>query len=169
MGNPFDNPKSGAATKTAAKPEPKAKGGLATANGDDEPTAAAPPRAGDPFALPSGGGGDYNFTDFLNELLLVRPTEYVAEFTTKRGVTDVVRVDVIRLDNDNEFVEDVLVFQMALKRNLKKVLRGPNEWVLGRLALGEAKNGNNAPYILDKPTEDEIAHASEVMKQLGLL
>lgn len=159
--NPFDNPVKG--TSTAAK----TRGGLAAANGDGEPTPVGPR---DPFALPSGGGGgDYKFTEFLGELLLIRPTALETMSTKIAADTEVVRVDAIRLDNDNEQVEDLLVFASALIRNFKKVMRGPNEWVLGRLVLGEAKNGKNAPYILEQPTESEINQARLVMESLGLL
>lgn len=162
MANPFDK---GTKSATAAA-SPKIKGGLDAANGDAEPTPAGPR---DPFALPSNGSSDYKFTDFLGELLLIRPTGEDVMQTKISAETEVVRADVIRLDNENEQVEDLLVFQSALIRNLRKVLRGPNEWVLGRLSMGEAKNGKSAPYILDKPSAEEITKAQNVMEQLGLL
>lgn len=164
MANPFDTKKSSGSTATATKP----KGGLAAAGGDEdsEPKTV---RRGDPFAMPSGGGGDYKFSEFLGELLLVRPTEEGTMDTEVANDSEYVRADVVRLDNENEQVEDLLVFQVALIRTLKKVMRGPNEWVLGRLARGEAKKGKSAPYILSKPTDEEIAQAEEVMEQLGLL
>ncbi len=162
-GNPFDNKKTGstaAATKT--------RGGLAAANGDEPPT--TPPRSGDPFALPSsGGGGDYKFTEFLGELLLVRPVEVDTMVTKISPDSEFVRVDTIRLDNENERVDDLLVFGTALIRTFKSVLRGDNEWVLGRLEMGEAKNGKNAPYILTQPAADDIALAQGVMVELGLI
>lgn len=153
--NPFDK----APTATKAK--------LAVANGDAEPTTVS--NGADPFSLPSSGGSDYKFTDFLNELLLVNPIGVETMTTKIAPETEVVRVNAIRLDNDNEQVDDLLVFQSALIRNLKKVLRGPNEWVLGRLTMGSPSPGKNAPYILDKPTAEEIAQAKGVMQELGLL
>lgn len=161
-GNPFDNKKSGG-TATATRP----RGGLATANGDEEPTPAR--RTGDPFALASSGGGEYKFTEFVGELLLVKPIEAGTMQTKISPDSEFVRVDVIRLDNDNEQCSDLLVFGSALIRSFKSVLRGDREWVLGRLDMGEAKNGKNAPYILTTPSEDEITHASGVMDLLGLL
>ena len=159
MANPFD-------TKGKAPAATKVKGGLDAANGEAEPVGVGPR---DPFALPSTGGGDYKFTDFLGELLLIRPTSEDVMQTKISPETEVIRADVVRLDNDNEQVEDLLVFQTALIRNLRKVLRGPNEWVLGRLGKGEAKNGKSAPYILDKPTAEDITAAQTVMVELGLL
>lgn len=155
--NPFDKAPTGTATKAK----------LAVANGDAEPTTVS--SSADPFSLPSSGGGDYKFTDFLNELLLVNPISVETMATKIAPETEVVRVNVIRLDNQTEQVDDLLVFQTALIRNLKKVLRGPNEWVLGRLTMGAPSPGKNAPYILDKPTAEEIAQAKGVMQVLGLL
>lgn len=156
--NPFDQKKGGTATKSRA---------LAAANGDGEPASA---RKGDPFALPtSGGGGDYKFTDFVGELLLVRPIEVDTMVTKISPDSEFVRVDTVRLDNENERVDDLLVFGTALIRTFKTVLRGDSEWVLGRLELGEAKNGKNAPYILAQPTKDEIDLAYAVMTDMALI
>jgi hypothetical protein len=160
-GNPFDNQK-----KTTGATATKARGGLAAANGDGDPVPA--PRTGDPFALPSSGGGDYKFTDFVGELLLVHPIEVDVMATRISPESEFCRVDVIRLDNENERADDLLVFGSALIRGFKTVLRGPQEWVLGRLALGNASPGKNAPYILAAPTPEEIARGHEVMAELGL-
>jgi len=164
--NPFD--KGNTAVKTRpAKNEPLAGDEDDIDESDSAPVGIGPKR--DPFAMPSGGGGDYKFTEFVGELLLVKPTEVDHVDTQIAADTECVRADVVRLDNENEQVEDLLVFPKALIRTLKKVLRGPNEWVLGRLERGTAKQGKSAPYILSKPTDDEIATASAVMKQLSLL
>jgi hypothetical protein len=164
-GNPFGN-KGGGAAATATKPR---SGGLATANGDEEPTSAkgtGPKR--DPFATAGGGGAEYKIREFLGELLLVKPIEVDTMQTTISPESEFCRVDVIRLDNENEKVEDLLVFQTALLRTLKRVLRSDDEWVLGRLELGQEKKGKNAPYILTAPTEEDVARARAVMTELGL-
>ena len=158
--NPFDHKKTGgAATKT--------RGGLAVANGDAEPVTAK--KGGDPFALPSSGGGDYKFTEFLGELLLIRPIEVDVMATKISPESEFVRVDVIRLENDNEQADDLLVFGTALIRTFKVVLRGESEWVLGRLEMGTATPGKNAPYILSQPNKDELAVAEAAMRSLGLI
>lgn len=161
-GNPFDQKKAGG-TATATK----GRASLAVANGDEPPS--TPPRSGDPFALPTGGGGDYKFTEFLGELLLVKPFEAGTMATKIDPESEFVRVDVVRLDNENEQVGDLIVFASALIRTLKTVLRGDNEWVLGRLQMGEAKNGKNAPYILTQPTAEDISRAQGAMAELGLI
>lgn len=145
----------------------KSRGGLATANGDSEPAPVR--RSGDPFALPTSGGSDYKFTEFLGELLLVKPIEVDTMVTKISPDSEFVRVEVIRLDNENERVDDLLVFGTALIRTFKAVLRGDSEWVLGRLEMGSPTPGKNAPYILSQPTKDEIAVAQQAMTELGLI
>jgi hypothetical protein len=178
---PFDNPRGG---NTAVAETPvKKTGGLASVGEGGEIKAST--RKRDPFARPSGGGGDYKMADFIDgnkpgdtgELLLIQPVEVDSMITSaskkdeETGAllpSEFVRVNVIRLENDNERADDLLVFWESLRRELKKVLHGPNNWVLGRLAVGSKKPGKNAPYILEQPTEDEYQHAFEVGKQLGL-
>lgn len=158
--NPFDK-NNGTATKT--------RSGLAAVGSDGEPHPVN--TASSPFALaPSGGGGDYRINEFLGELLLIEPLEEVTINTKIAPDSPAIRCNVIRLDNDNEQVDDLLVFQVALRNSLKKVMRGPNRWCIGRLELGEARNGKSAPYQLsDKLTQAEIDNAEQVMKHLGLM
>jgi hypothetical protein len=157
--NPFDK-SNGTATK--------ARGGLAAVGSDGEPTSLD--NSGSPFAMPpSGGGGDYRISEFLGELLLIQPLEEVTINTKIAPDSPAIRCNVIRLDNDNEQVDDLLVFQVALRNTLRKIMRGPNSWVIGRLELGEAKNGKSAPYQLsDKLTQEEVDNARKVMTHLGL-
>lgn len=164
MANPFNGPKGGTATAT----RPKASA-VAVADPEDEGGAVTMTSAPkDPFAMPGGGGSGYKITEFEGELLLIKPIEHDVIATEISAETKTIRCDVIRLENENEQVEDMLVFQMALLRTLGRVLAGPNEWVLGRLGRGTAKKGKSAPWILTTPDEDDIARAQAVMKELGL-
>lgn len=182
-GNPFPS-KGGTATATKAPPAAASKAppaaaskgsGLDVANGADDPTSTAAPAgvgasaSGDPFAEPSGMS-DYKFADFNGELLLIRPDEIDQMVTkvSKGELQDFVRMDVIRMDNDNERCDDVISFHQAIVRTLRKVLNGPNDWVLGRLDQGENTKGN-PPYILTPATEEEKTRAYGVMAELGLI
>ncbi|SKX80387.1 Uncharacterised protein [Mycobacteroides abscessus subsp. bolletii] len=165
MANPFAGPKGGTATAT----RPKASA-VAVADPEDEGGAVTmAPKAKDPFAMPGGGGSGYKITEFEGELLLIKPIERDIIPTEISAETKTIRCDVIRLENENEHVEDMLVFQTALLRTLGRVLDGPNEWVLGRLGKGTAKKGKSAPWILTTPGEDDIATAQSAMTELGLL
>ncbi|SIB68347.1 hypothetical protein [Mycobacteroides abscessus] len=165
MANPFSGPKGGTATATRPKTstiavaDPEDEGGAVTMK--SKPT--------DPFALPGGGGSGYKITEFEGELLLIKPIERDVIPTEISAETKCIRCDVVRLENENEQVEDMLVFQTALLRTLGRVIDGPNEWVLGRLGKGTAKKGKSAPWILTKPDEAEAEHAGKVMAELGLL
>ncbi|EIC63585.1 Uncharacterised protein [Mycobacteroides abscessus subsp. massiliense] len=164
MANPFAGPKGG--TTTATRPKASA---VAVADPEDEGgavTMAIKPK--DPFAMPGGGGSGYKITEFEGELLLIKPIERDVIDTEISANSDVIRCDVVRLENQNEQVEDMLVFQTALRRTLGRVLDGPNEWVLGRLGRGTAKKGKSAPWILTTPDESEAVHAGKVMAELGL-
>lgn len=163
MAGPFDK-KGGTATataksKTAAKPE--AGDGFDTAAKDGEVKQG---KAGDPFSTPPGIS-DFKITDFVEDLLLVKPTEYIEEMDTSIGDTDAVRADVVPLTGEHagELLEDLLVFQMALKRALLKVMDGPNPFLLGRLGRGQAKKGKSAPYIFEQPYKEDVALARKYL------
>lgn len=135
-----------------------------------------PGKAGDPFSTPAGPS-EYKVTDLLTGLLLVKPTEVIEEMDTAIGKAEnVIRADIAVLEDtelhdDGEptgetlaagsTVQDVLVFNMALKRALLRVLDGSNPYLLGRLGLGTAKKGKNAPYIFERPDEDDAVLARQ--------
>ena len=163
--NPFDTDDA-ATTAVAEKPAAATKartGSSRPAKGDgfdsaDEDGGVKPGKAGDPFSAPAGIS-DVKITEFLGELLLVKPTEVIEEMDTEIGTAkDVVRADFVVLTGDAEGkqVEDALVFQVALKRALLKVLDGANPYLLGRLGLGNKKKGKNAPFIFEKPDDDDM-------------
>ncbi len=152
MTSPFDNGPAATKVKTKAP---------ATDPFDTVGTTPAPAVKGDPFSSPSGGGSDHRISDFVGELLLVKPTEDIEEMLTEIGTTDAVRADVVPLTGANagELCEDMLVFQMALKRALRKVMNGDKPYLLGRLAMGTKKPGKSAPYIFEEATAEEVAIA----------
>lgn len=132
----------------STKPEKKAAGG------------------GDPFGDPAGPGSGERIADMVGSLLLVKPTEYIAEMTTRSGTTDAVRADIAVLDETDDagrIADGVLVFQMALKRDLEKIMDGPSTYLLGRLVMGEAKQGKNAPYIFEMATDADKALARQFL------
>lgn len=152
MSSPFDR---GTTTTAAAAPREDVFDS-ATEDGD-----VAPGKVHDPFSTPSGTS-DYRINDFVGELLLVKPTEDITDMVTEIGTTDAVRVDMVPLTGNvarGQKLDDILVFQMALKRALRKVLDGGNPYLLGKLTMGAKKPGKNAPYIFDKPTDEDKALA----------
>ena len=121
----------------------------------------APARTGgDPFSTASTGStSDVRIGDLVGELLLIRPTEYIESMVTTASnePTDAIRADVVVLNADGTSAlhEDLLVFPVLLKRDLKRALDN-DEPFLGRLSMGEKKPGKSAPYIfVTNPQEEE--------------
>jgi len=169
MTNPFAN---AAASRTATPPtQPPAFQAPATTTKAAPPAKAAEPETGgvgfgDPFAEPAGLSTD-RITDMLGSLLLVRPTEYIEEMSTSSGDTDAVRADIAILDETEEpgrVAEGVLIFQMALKRDLRKVMKDGMPFLLGRLQRGQAKGNKSAPYLFARPTDEDKALAHQFIK-----
>lgn len=148
MSNPF-------AKSTAAQTSPT----ISNAGSDSVSAASS-----DPFASPVGVSGEY-ITNFVDNLLLVRPVEYIREMSTSQGKTDAVRVDLVVLDDKEDpgrKVEGVLIFQTALKRETKTVLDGPSPYLLGRLNKGKTGGGNTL-YTFQAATDEEMDVARQFL------
>lgn len=101
--------------------------------------------------------------DLLGELVLFTPTEYVEEVTTDFGTKDAVTTDLVVLTAEGGPAEyqDVMIFQGSLIGTLKRkcptytngILTREGRKVLGVIAQGDAKKGQNAPYILAAPDD----------------
>lgn len=92
--------------------------------------------------------------DLLGELVLFSPTEYVEEVKTDFGDKDAVITDLVVLTTEGGPAEyqDVRIFQGSLIGQLKRKITGGRK-LLGVIAKGEAKKGQNAPYILAAPDD----------------
>lgn len=165
-----------AAPAQRAKPAAKAQGGDGFDSVDDKGGHVAG-KAADPFSTPAGVS-EYKITDLVGALMLVKPTEVIEEMTTDIGLAEnVVRADVVVLNeitledgtvmSAGHVVEDILVFQMALKRALLRVLDGPNPFLLGWLGRGTAKKGKDAPYIFERPDDDDAQVARDYLKTVS--
>lgn len=92
--------------------------------------------------------------DLLGELVLFTPTEYVEEVQTDFGTKDAVVTDLVVLTQGGAEYQDVMIFQGSLIGQLKRKIQGGRK-LLGVIAKGEAKKGQNAPYILAAPTDEQ--------------
>lgn len=104
--------------------------------------------------------------DLLGELVLFTPTEYVEEIQTDFGTKDAVMTDLVVLSQDGtpEYT-DVMVFQGSLIGQLKRKIPTKRK-LLGVIAKGEAKKGQNAPYILVAPTDEQAQAARNYLAGL---
>lgn len=170
MTNPFlaNNAAPAAPAQTAPAPQtqaaPPAQAPVQTA-----PPQSAPPVApgaaaiggvpsaesSDPFATPTGGGDGSKISDDVNQAILVRPTEYIPSMKTTQGVSDAVRADWIVLTgpNQGQVRNGSLIFQKVLKSELTRIMGTPKPMMVAVLGMGEARNGNNAPYLF-APADD---------------
>jgi hypothetical protein len=151
MTNPFAK-----ANADAPVAEKKAEAPASTATATAEPDLGFAPGAnGDPFADPSGMSGEF-ITDFVDRLLLIKPTDIIKEKQTAKGLAEnVAVVDMAVLDDPEEpgrVVNGVMLFQTALKREAKAVYEGPNPYLLGRLQKGKTAGGNDL-YTFEEVTE----------------
>lgn len=163
--NPFA--KGNKTSTPAAGPKSESSSAATKIKGDKPGDAFDPPAVAgaDPFDMPSGPGSGERITDLMGELLLVKPLEYLQGINTKLGPTDAIRADVAILSGDRQgdLSQGMLIFQIALMRDLMRVLEGPNPYLLGRLGLGEEKAGKSAPYIFEQPTDEDRVLARQYL------
>jgi hypothetical protein len=100
--------------------------------------------------------------DLLGELVLFTPTEYVEEVQTDFGTKDAVVTDLVVLSQNGAEYQDVMIFQGSLIGQLKRKIQGGRK-LLGVIAKGEAKKGQNAPYILAAPTDEQKQAARDFL------
>ncbi len=124
----------------------------------------------DPFADP-GSSTSVEWGDLLGSLLLLTVHGVERDISTVHGVSDAVRADVAVLDGPQRgtVYDDALVFPKMLQSQLRSRV---GQKVLGRLAQGEAKRGQSAPWMLNAATEDDkrvgrdyLAHAMSAPAQ----
>ena len=105
------------------------------------------------FDAPAQGGGSLKPAEVEGHLLVVEPTEYVANIATSFGEKDAIRVTVHDI-TDSQTHTDVLLFGTALIGSLKSQV---GKRVLGVMTKGTAKPGQAAPWILEDATSNAKA------------
>lgn len=106
-----------------------------------------------------------NITDYAGELLAVYPLEYqeVTGVTARNGddLAGVV-VDFLVCSGEEAGTEfkDALVLGKVLVSSLKRKI---DEAVILKIGQGEAKKGQNAPWVAVETTDEEDAHVAKVV------
>ena len=159
MTNPFERGAAAAPASTPAPAQPTTPAAAPAGLGNVGSVASSDPYS---VATPSGVSGvRMSDVGIIDQLLLVEPVEYIPSMMTaaSREPTDVVRVNILPLTGplEGQLQEDVLIFQEALKRELKKTIQGPNRWLLAWHHLGTAKPGQSAPYLFTAANEEQVA------------
>jgi hypothetical protein len=114
-------------------------------------------------------GDKFECDQYEGALLLFYPTEHFSAIPTKfdrpgQPPTQAVDTHIVALDRPDltgkpTLLRDARIFGRALVPQLKGAVGG--KAVLGRLARGQAQGGNNAPWILKDPTEQDAALARQ--------
>lgn len=109
--------------------------------------------------------GSLKPADIENDLLIVKPTEYIAEMSTAMGTSDAIRVDVHDLTT-GEFHANVLWFSKVLVSSLRPLI---GQQILAHMGKGVAKNNQSAPWMLIDASEDEdaVAQANVYLAGMG--
>ena len=85
------------------------------------------------------------------------------DIVTDFGTTDAVSCDVAILDGEQKgtVLEDTLIFPKVLQSQLAQSAGSADPVVVGRLGQGLAKPGKSAPWVLNTPTEADLAIATK--------
>lgn len=101
--------------------------------------------------------------ELVGELVLFTPTEHLSDVETDFGKKDPVLTDLVVLSQDGQpEYTDVMVFQGSLIGMLKRKIASGRK-VLGVVSIGEAKKGQNAPYILTQPDDAQKQMARDYL------
>lgn len=108
-----------------------------------------------PFTGPASASG-IQWADYLGRLLLIEPHGFETGIKTSNGDRDAVRADVTVIDAPDapEEHKDTLIFPKVLISQTRSLV---GEKVLGRLGQGEAKTGQNPPWKILEPTEQDVS------------
>lgn len=111
---------------------------------------------------PGTGGSGFRASEHIGALVAFVGVKLEVDVETQYGRSNAARVQIaVPLDGDSagEVYQDALIFGAAL---VPQLTNGDTDIVVGRITIGEAKKaGQNAPYVLQEPTEAEIASVVE--------
>lgn len=115
----------------------------------------------DEFAAPASAAG-FVWSDHKGALLIIEPTAVEAGIPTSFGEKEAVRADIRVVDGPDagEVYTDTLIFPRALIGQLKSNV---GRKVLGRVSQGQAKPGQQAPWLLSDPTPADVAAAKAAL------
>ena len=187
QGNPYTN-NAPANTPQGGYNAPTNNGGYNAPETNNAPTA---PQGGNGIAGATGNAPAGNLADMFNRgtvaggdqltpkdgstlgrPVLIRPTKAIDGMTTSNGPADAVQAEWVWLDEFNPGqpvnVHNGLIFGKVLNNSLRSTLASPTHaFVIGVIAKGEGRNGNNAPWILDDVNDDMVPVAGQVVTTLG--
>lgn len=108
----------------------------------------------------SGGGAGFNFEEHENHLLAFVGVHSRPNEQTKFGIRDAAGVAYAICIDDGTVVADALFFQTVIVPSLLEGGRA-SEIVLARVGKGEAKGGQNPPWLMYDPSDEDVALAAK--------
>ena len=116
-------------------------------------------QGGNPFS--SGMGSGDRLKDYVGQLLVIQPTDYIEDFSTTLGETEVVIADVAVIDEKNpaksKELTGVVIFGKAMVPYLKRIME-KGKPALGRMIQRKSTGaGKSGAWALDQATPEEIA------------
>lgn len=115
-------------------------------------------------APPSGG---ITWEDHNGKLLIIEPLAVESGIQTVHGASDAVRANVYVLtgpDTAEEF-NDTLIFPKLLQGQTRGQI---GKKVVGRLGQGMKKPGQNAPWVIEEATAEDIEKAKAYLANKGV-
>lgn len=108
------------------------------------------------FMQPGIGGDKFEAAKHNGHLLLFLPSSYDQNIPTVNGAADAITTRIVDLDT-GEVLNDAKVWGKAMVPQLKGAV--PDGMVLGRIAQGQSKGGNNPPWLIQPHTEQDVPRA----------
>jgi hypothetical protein len=111
------------------------------------------------FVKPGEPSAGIQWDDHNDALLVVQPRS-LEKVSTRYGQSDAVKARVSVIDGSGTPADypDTLIFPKLLLAQTRDKL---GEKVLGRLGKGVAKPGQDAPWVLNEPSENDYQIAEE--------
>lgn len=113
-----------------------------------------------PITSAAPGGMGITWDGYTGKLFVVEPLDVEKDINTVHGVSDAVRANVYILlgKNKTDEFEDTLIFPKVLQSQTRRKI---GEIVVGRLEQGEAKRGQNPPWVFAEADTSDLKKASE--------
>jgi hypothetical protein len=113
-----------------------------------------------------GTASALDLNQLIGKLLLLKPSHVEVGVKTVLGEKDATVADVHVIDGDDEPHTAAFIWPRVLQSQLRSTV-GTGRWVLGRLGQGVAKPGQNAPWRLADPTDDDHKAAAKYLAGLA--
>ncbi|HWS92873.1 MAG TPA: hypothetical protein VN306_10375 [Mycobacterium sp.] len=123
--------------------------------------------ANDEFDNP-GTATAINLEELNGRLLLIKPSRVEVGVSTVLGNKDATVADVHVLDGDapGQLYGEAFIWPKVLQAQLHSTV-STGRYCLGRLGQGVAKPGQNPPWKLEDPTEDDKQRARKYLADLA--